>query len=209
MSLVNDWTVEGFLEALSTKSPTPGGGSAVAVMGAMGAALVSMVANLTIGKKGYESLSQEMMDLSASADALRSRILDLVDADVAAFGEVMEAYGLPKESEEERVARSAAIQDGLKSATQVPLACAEICVEIIALSEKAAEMGNRNVVTDAGVAVFAAHAGFRSALLNVRVNTSSIRDPIFVEEAMGRMSALSEGLDLKVEDICQRVIQRM
>lgn len=209
MSLVDSWAVGGFLEELSSKSPTPGGGSAVAVMGAMAAALVSMVANLTLGKKGYEDVAEEMLALVQAADQSRVRLLSLVEADISAFDEVMKAYAMDKGSDQEKAVRSAAIQAGLKSATMVPLACAKICREIIDFSERAAEIGNRNVVTDAGVAVLAAHAGLKSAFLNVRVNTSSIQDRAFVEEAMRKIESLSSGVDLKVDKVYQRVIERL
>ena len=197
--MVHDQSVEVFLEALASKSPTPGGGSAVAVLGAMGAALVSMVANLTIGKKGYETVEPDMRKALEAADAFRIQILELVAADMAAFDQVMAAYGLPKETEEEKAARSRAIQDGLKAATEAPLACATLCREVILLCGDVAEKGNRNVISDAGVGVLAAHAGFRSAVLNVHVNTGAIKDEAFVQKALKAIDACSEGLDDRVE----------
>lgn len=197
--MMHDQSVEVFLEALASKSPTPGGGSAVAVLGAMGAALVSMVANLTIGKKGYETVEPDMRKTLEAADAFRIQILDLVAADMAAFDQVMAAYGLPKETEEEKVTRSRAIQNGLKAATEAPLACAALCREVILLCGDVAEKGNRNVISDAGVGVLAAHAGFRSAVLNVHVNTGAIKDEAFVQRALNAIDECSEGLDDRVE----------
>lgn len=199
MNIVNDQSVESFLEALASKSPTPGGGSAVAVLGAMGAALVSMVANLTIGKKNYEAVEAEMIDALEVADQLRAEILALVAADISAFDQVMAAYGLAKETEAEKLSRSSAIQLGLKAATEVPLSCAELCRKVILLSRSVAEKGNRNVISDAGVAVLSAHAGFRSAVLNVHVNTGSIRDADFVAKALERLAASGQDLDLLAE----------
>lgn len=209
MNIVHDQSVESFLDALASKSPTPGGGSAVAVLGAMGAALVSMVANLTIGKKNYEAVEAEMREMLGAADQLRGRILALVAADIAAFDQVMAAYGLPKETEADKASRSEAIQMGLKAATEVPLACAELCREVILLSRSVAEKGNRNVISDAGVAVLAAHAGFRSAVLNVHVNTGTIRDADFVADALARLEILAQDLDAVAEATYEIVKSRL
>lgn len=209
MNIVHDQSVESFLDALASRSPTPGGGSAVAVLGAMGAALVSMVAHLTIGKKNYEAVEREMIDALEAADQLRVRILALVAADISAFDQVMAAYGLPKETETEKASRSEAIQLGLKAATEVPLACAELCREVILLSRSVAEKGNRNVISDAGVAVLSAHAGFRSAVLNVHVNTGTIRDTAFVEGALARLEALGQNLDTLAETTYEIVKSRL
>jgi formiminotetrahydrofolate cyclodeaminase len=209
MSMVNDQSIESFLEALASKSPTPGGGSAVAVLGAMGAALVSMVANLTIGKKNYESVQTEMVEILQDADALRHRILGLVAADMAAFDQVMAAYGLPKETENEKAARSEAIQLGLKAATEAPLAAALLCRDVVVLCHAVAEKGNRNVISDAGVGVLSAHAGFRSAILNVRVNTGAIRDEAFVKQSLETMEKLGKNLDALVEATYQIVESRL
>lgn len=209
MNIVHDQSVESFLDALASKSPTPGGGSAVAVLGAMGAALVSMVANLTMGKKNYETVEADMRKALGSADQLRGRILALVSADIAAFDQVMAAYGLPKETEADKASRSEAIQTGLKAATEVPLACAELCREVILLSRSVAEKGNRNVISDAGVAVLAAHAGFRSAVLNVHVNTGTIRDADFVADALARLEILAQDLDAVAEATYEIVKSRL
>lgn len=209
MNIVKDQSVETFLEALASKSATPGGGSAVAVLGAMGAALVSMVANLTIGKKNYEEVQGEILEILETAERLRVRILDLVAADIAAFDQVMAAYGLPKDSEQQKALRSFAIQEGLKIAAESPLDCAALCREVILLCQRVAEIGNRNVISDAGVGVLAAHAGFRSALLNVYVNTGAIRDEVFVADALSRLEALGSGLDEIADATYQRVRERL
>lgn len=209
MNIVHDQSVESFLGALASKSPTPGGGSAVAVLGAMGAALVSMVANLTIGKKNYEGVEADMFDALHEADRLREQILSLVAADIAAFDQVMAAYGLPKETEAQKQSRSEAIQLGLKAATEVPLVCAKLCREVILLSRSVAEKGNRNVISDAGVAVLSAHAGFRSAVLNVHVNTGAIRDVDFVANALSQLDAVGENLDRLAEETYEIVKSRL
>ena len=123
--MIKEASVEKFLDDLASSKATPGGGSAAAVMGAMGAALVSMVCNLTIGKKNYAEVEPEMRAILADSEALRSRIAGMVAEDVAAFDQLMAAYGLPKDTDEQKAARSAAIQEGLKGATDAPQARAQ------------------------------------------------------------------------------------
>lgn len=199
--MIKDQPIQQFLDELASKSATPGGGSAAAVMGAMGAALVGMVCNLTVGKKNYEAVDAEMADVLARADALRAQSMDMIRADVEAFDRVMAAYALPRETEEDKAARSAAIQEALKAATEVPLACARLCVDIIDLSQIAAEKGNRNVVSDAGVAVMAAHAALKSAALNVYVNAKGLKDEAFAQDRVNRLEALLKEGDAKVDAI--------
>lgn len=188
--MIYDKPVQTFLDELASKTPTPGGGSAAAVMGAMGAALVSMVCNLTIGKKTYEAVDADMRALLDRSENLRERLADMVRADVEVFDQVMAAYGLPKDSDEQKAARSATIQAALKQATDVPMACARACAEVITLSQEAAEKGNRNVISDAGVAAMAAYGALKSAALNVYVNTGAIRDPDFVAQRVGELEAI-------------------
>nr|WP_306304416.1 cyclodeaminase/cyclohydrolase family protein [Methylogaea oryzae] len=131
-----------------------------------------------------------MRALLQRTEALRAKLADMVRADVEVFDKVMAAYGLPKDSDEQKAARSAAIQAALKQATDVPMECARACAEAIALSRIAAEQGNRNVVTDAGVAVMAAYAALKSAALNVYINTGTIRDKDFVEQRVAELEAI-------------------
>ena len=206
---IKDASIEEFLEGLASKSATPGGGSAAAIMGAMGAALVSMVCNLTVGKKNYESVSEEMAALLPRLEDLRHRLIDMVAADVDAFDQVMAAYGLPKETDADKQSRSAAIQEALQNATRVPLQCAHACVEIIKLSLIAAEKGNKNVISDAGVAVVAAHAALRSAALNVQVNIGTIKDEAFVTHAGRELENLMDGMEQLTDEIYQIVRQKI
>ena len=207
--MIKDASIEDFLETLASRSPTPGGGSVVAVMGAMGAALVAMVCHLTIGKLHYEAVSEEMEAILHEVDAVRATLLDFIRADVEAFDAVMAAYGLPKVTDEEKGARSAAIQRALKGATRVPLDCAKASRRVIELSLLVAEHGNTNVITDAGVAALAAHAALKSSALNVRVNTGSIKDSDFVRDSLEELDALMAGMDQKTHSIYQLVLQKL
>lgn len=183
-------SVRGFLDRLASKDSTPGGGSAAAIMGAMGAALVSMVCNLTIGKKGFEAQGKELERVLREAEALRGRLTAMIQADSDAFDRVMTAYALPRVDDGEKAARAAAIQIALKQATDVPLACARACAEVIALCKTAGELGNKNVVSDAGVGVMAAYAALKSAALNVYINLGAIKDEAFAAERRAEIDRL-------------------
>jgi len=178
-----------FLDDLASERPTPGGGGAAAVCGAIGAALVSMVANLTIGKKNYEAVSDELAAVNKKAEALRAELTDAIEEDVVAFDGVMGAYGLPRATDAEKAARTAAIQSALKDATLAPLRAVKACFEVIALSADVADKGNLNVISDAGVAVLAANAGLRSAALNVYINAKAIKDRDFAEKQIAEVEA--------------------
>lgn len=188
--MIVNGSVSNFLDELASGNATPGGGSAAAIMGAMGAALVSMVANLTIGKKGYESVEAEMKQLLQESEALRIKLTAMVAEDIAAFDKLMAGYKLPKGTDEEKAARSAAIQHGLKGATQVPLDCAIACAEVVRLTARAVEGGNVNVISDVGVGVLAGWAALRSAALNVHINAPQIKDRAFTEAKLAQLEQL-------------------
>ncbi|MDB6084604.1 MAG: methenyltetrahydrofolate cyclohydrolase [Gammaproteobacteria bacterium] len=183
-------SIEEFLERLASGDPTPGGGSAAAVMGAMGAALASMVCNVSIGKKGLEAGEPELRAVRTEAEALRGRLTSMIAEDIAAFDGLMGAYKLPKATDADKARRTEAIQAGLRQATEVPLECARVCAAVIALSRRAAEQGYRGVVSDAGVAVLAAYAALRSAALNVYINAPALQDRPFAERAATEIDAL-------------------
>jgi formiminotetrahydrofolate cyclodeaminase len=194
-------TIAKFLDELASEQPTPGGGGAAAVMGAVGAALVSMVANLTIGKKNYEAFDEELKEARAKAEALRAELTAAINEDVDAFNAVMGAYGLPREGDEQKAARAAAIQAALKQATDAPLRAVKACHEVIKLSAIVADKGNVNVISDAGVAALAANAGLRSAALNVYINAKSIKDREFAEIRLGEVNALTDLAAVKTEEV--------
>src|SRR5271156_3605650 len=187
---VTDDSVEKFLDDLSSGHPTPGGGSAAAVMGAMGAALVSMVCNVTLGKKGYEGVEAEMRAILQESEKVRRRLTDMMAQDIAAFGSMLAAYKMPKASDAEKTARAAAIQAGLRRATEVPLDCARACAEVIALSRRASEHGYLNVISDGGVGVLAGFTALRSAALNVYINAPALKDRVFAERTTAELEKL-------------------
>lgn len=180
-----------FLDDLASERPTPGGGGAAAISGAMGAALVSMVCNLTIGKPKYAEVEADLKEVLVKSERLRGELTQAITDDVKAFDAVMGAYGLPKgETDEAKAARTAKIQAALKEATDVPLECARLCAEVVKLAEVTADKGNLNVISDAGVAVQSAYAGLMSAALNVRVNAASIKDREFADGRLGELESL-------------------
>jgi methenyltetrahydrofolate cyclohydrolase len=203
---MSDMSLNTFLDELASGAPTPGGGGAAAVMGAMGAALVAMVCNLTIGKKGYEAVDADMRQLLSEAEDLRARLTRMVAEDVAAFNTLMAAYKLPKETAEDKAARTVAIQAGLKVATDAPLACAKAAAEVLRLARRATDLGNVNVISDSGVAAIAGTAALRSAVLNVNVNAPQIKDELYVRRTMaelntlmGECAGISEAVQSKVQ----------
>jgi formiminotetrahydrofolate cyclodeaminase len=165
----------------------------------MGAALVSMVCNLTIGKKKYADVEADMKAVLAKAEALRSKLTGMIEDDAKAFDKVMAAYGMPKETDADKAKRDTAIQEALKIATDVPLACARAAREVIDLAERASEKGNLNVISDAGVGVLAAYAALRSAALNVWTNARMINDKAFAEAKLKELNDLLSGAERATE----------
>ena len=194
-------TIGNFLDALASGNPTPGGGGAAALIGATGAALVSMVCNLTIGRKKFAEAEEELKATLAKAEALRAELIKGIDDDAVVFGSVMAAYGLPKETDEQKAARTAAIQAALRDATSAPKACAKAAAEVVELSEIVARKGNPNVASDAGVAALAGIASLRSAYLNVAINANAMTDRAFADQALAEVAALVTAKTAQAEEV--------
>jgi methenyltetrahydrofolate cyclohydrolase len=207
--MIADQPIGRFLDELASAAPTPGGGGAAAIMGAMGAALASMVCNLTIGKKDYESVEAPVREALARSEALRQRLTSMIADDVQAFDALMAAYKLPRASDDEKRARTEAIQQALKLATDVPLACAAACAEVIEVTQRVALIGSKAVISDAGVATLAAHAGLCSAALNVDINVPSIKDAEFVRTRRARLIDLLQRSAAISEETIQTVHGRL
>lgn len=200
MKLVEQRVID-FVAATASKEPTPGGGAIAALTAATGAALAEMVANLTFGKKGYEAVQTEMEELQAKAEAIRERMLELSQADADVFNIFMKALGLPKNTDEEKAARTAAIQQAYKDAAMVPFEIGELANQIFDLAELASRKGNQNLITDGIIAAINARAAVKSAFLNVRINLSGIKDESFVAELTSKMYAIEKDLDVKESSI--------
>ena len=188
--MITQGSVDEILDWLASADPTPGGGSAAAIMGAMGAALVSMVCNVSFGKKGCEEAEPELRAVLARSEALRRRLAAMVEEDVAAFNALMAAYKRPKTSDEEKLRRAEAIQASLRLATEVPLDCARACGEVIELAQRVGKLGYQQVISDAGVGVSAAHAALRSAALNVLINAPALKDRAFADRSVAEIDQL-------------------
>ena len=198
-------TLTDFIDELASSSPAPGGGSVAALAGALGAALTSMVCNLTIGKKKYVQVEQELTAVLKKAESLRSTSMGLIDEDTAAFNEVMHAFGLPKGTEPEQAARGEAIQRATKKATLVPLRVMQLSEETLSLTRVVAEKGNSNSMSDAGVASLMCHSACFGARLNVQINLASLRDASFVHQTQSQVDEISRRVDEMHREILTRV----
>ena len=179
---MKNMTLKKFVDTVASNEPVPGGGSVAAVCGTLSAALSEMVANLTIGKKKYAEQEDEMKEIKERALILRRKLIDYIEKDSTSYNKVMEAYKLPKETEDEKEIRKEAIEESSKLAATIPLEVAFTSFEIMPLAEAVVLRGNSNAVTDALVAAMLARTAVLSAILNVRINLSSISDIEFVNK---------------------------
>jgi glutamate formiminotransferase/formiminotetrahydrofolate cyclodeaminase len=194
---------EAFLDALAAGTAAPGGGSAAAYSGAAGAALVAMVARLTIGKKKYAAVETEMQQILEQAERLRLDLTENVKRDSAAFEAVMASFKLPKETPEEQEKRAQAIEEATLIATQEPLNTARLAVQVMELGQQVVQIGNLNAITDAGTAIALARAALAGAGLNVRTNLKTLQNQSAVSQMMLELSALEEkgsGLEIAVRN---------
>jgi len=182
MKKLVDMDIKSFLDEVASESPAPGGGSVAALAGALGAALSAMVCNLTLNKEKYASVHDEIEEVLERCEHTRDRLLDIVDKDTEAFNRVMDALKLPKTTEEEKRIRKNKLQEAFKGAALVPLETARLCAEIIEVTKTVAQKGNQSSITDAVVSALMAEAGFKAAILNVKINLASIKDKRFVED---------------------------
>ncbi len=183
-------TVDRFVDEVSSNSPAPGGGSVSALAGGLGAALAAMVANLTVGKKGYEAAWPACSALAERAQGIKAGLVAAVDEDTRAFDDVLTAMRLPKSTEAEQQSRKSAIAAAYEKATSVPLATARLCLQALELCEEAAAHGNRNSASDAGVGALLAKAGLEGAILNVRINLPSVQEGAFKQATIAEVGDL-------------------
>ncbi len=200
--MLTDLTIKDFLKKTASNSPVPGGGSIAALGGAISASLLEMVANLTIGKKGYEEFEEEMKEISIAVLEYRNRLIADIDNDSNAYDAVMAAYRLPKSNDEERDRRSGAIQEALKNAVLVPLEVAKMGLDIIKLAGNIVRDGNKNAITDGAVAAMMARTALLSALYNVKINLSSIKDEAFVNEISDQV----RDMEIKIQKLEQGIL---
>lgn len=200
--MLTDLTIKDFLKKTASNSPVPGGGSIAALSGAISASLLEMVANLTIGKKGYEEFEEEMKEISAAVLEYRKKLIADIDKDSNAYDAVMAAYRLPKSNDEERDRRSGAIQEALKNAVLVPMEVAKMGLDIIKMAGNIVRDGNKNAITDGAVAAMMARTALLSALYNVKINLSSIKDEAFVNEISDQV----RDMEIKIQKLEQGIL---
>ncbi len=204
-----DLTVEGFANETASESPAPGGGSISATMGAMGAALGTMVANLSSHKRGWDDRWEEFSEWAEKGKYYQDELLKMVDEDTNAFNKIMDAFGLPKKTEEDKAIRHQAIQDATKYAIEVPFKVMQLCYESMEVNKAMAEFGNPNSVSDAGVGAIAALAGVKGAFLNVKINTSDLDDKAFVKKIISKGSKLLKDAAAKQKEILNIVEDKL
>ena len=195
--MLADHNITEYLDKLAAGTAVPGGGSVAALNAALGAGLTEMVANLTIGKKGYEAVEDDMKALADRAAQLRNKLTESIDKDAGAYTEVMAAYKLPKTTDAETAVRKEKIQYAIKHAALVPLEVARNAAVVIELAGEAIRKGNKNAASDGAVAAMNARTGALAAIYNVRINLGSIKDDRFVDE-----------LSQEVKDLERRVIEK-
>lgn len=203
--MLKDMTIKEFIYETASDSPAPGGGSIAALSAASAAALIEMVANLTIGKKGYEEVEEEIKELKGVAAEYKEKFINYIDEDSDSFNKIMDAFKMPKNTEEEKKARTKVIQEGFKGAATVPLNVAKDAFELLALAEKVIEKGNQNAVTDGAVAAMSARTAVHSALYNVKINLGSIKDEEFVNTTKKKIEELESNVNKIEEEILNKV----
>jgi len=197
-------TIAGFADKTASESPAPGGGSVSAYLGALGAALGAMVANLSAVKKGWEERLDEFSAIAAKGQEIKERLLKLVDEDTQAFNDIMSAFGLPKTTEGEKLARKEAIQQATRRAIEVPLTVMQKSLEAMQIAKAMAENGNPNSVSDAGVGALCARSAVMGAHLNVKINAGGIEDKVWIEKILAQADEIEkDALKLEKEVLAQ------
>lgn len=204
-TMLGDKTIKDFLEETASKSPVPGGGSIAAMSAGVATALTEMVANLTIGKKGYEDVQDEMTELASTLPSIRKGFIADIDRDAQAFNAVMTAFKMPKVTDEEKNERKNAIQDSMKNAALIPLEVARKAFSIMEQISIVVEKGNKNAVTDGAVAAMMTRTSVLSALFNVKINLGSIKDEEFVKRVANEVNEL----EIKVNDLEKQILAKV
>ncbi|RGM49745.1 MULTISPECIES: cyclodeaminase/cyclohydrolase family protein [Bacteroides] len=200
-----DLTVKDFLDKVAGSDPVPGGGSVAALNGAIASALAAMVASLTIGKKGYETHEELMRHIFDIAVQSKNVFVEDIDRDSEAYDSVFACFKMPKASDEEKAARSIAIQEATKFAALIPMQVARNAYELMNIIMDVARLGNRNAVTDACVAMMAARSAVLGALMNVRINLASLKDKEFVSKLQNEADALEQHACEKEKELLDEI----
>ncbi len=205
MKKLVDMQIKEFMDELSRDSPAPGGGSVAALNGALGAALASMVANLTYGKKKYKEVWDDMLRIGRRAQELKDKFIALVDKDTEAFDELMAAFKLPKKTEEEKEIRAKKVEEATKNAIEVPMETLSLSKEVLELADELAEKGNKNALSDAGVAALTAYTAAYSAYLNVMINLAGISDEKYIKSITKKAEELLKTVQESKNTVMEKV----
>ncbi len=182
MSELFDQSLNEFIAKAASNSPTPGGGNVSAVVGILAASMVSMVANLTLGKKGYEEVQDQARQAAEDLKNIIEKLKELTARDMAVFSKFMEALRMPKDTEEQKAKRTEAMQEAAKTATETPMEICRKCLEVLKIAVPLAAYGNKGAISDVGVGAYVAEAALRAAMLSVDINLPGIKDAAFVEK---------------------------
>lgn len=194
-----------FLKEVASDSPTPGGGSVAALVGALGASLGTMVARLTIGKGGYEEVWDLFEEKLHEFEEIRGELTKKIDEDTKAFNQLVDAFKLPKKNKEQRKKRSEKIQEGYKNAAQIPLETAKQARSLIDLFDEIGSKGNENALSDAAVGILCALSALKSAAINVKINLTEIEDEQFVSQCQNKLDKLLEGAEKKTFKLEEKI----
>jgi formiminotetrahydrofolate cyclodeaminase len=203
--VLKDLSIVEYLAKTASGDPVPGGGSSAALNAALAAALTEMVANLTVGRKGFESVDAEMRAVAAKAAGLRSKLADDIDRDSEAYAQVLKAFQMPKATEAEKAGRARAIQEAFKQAALVPLGVARAAVALMDLGRSVIAKGNANAASDGAAGVLAARMAARAAVYNVRINLGSIKDEAFTSELRREADRLETEAEARENEILSLV----
>jgi len=205
MNNIFDTSLREVLAASASDAPTPGGGSVSAIVGSFGVAMVSMVANLTVGKEKYKDVEPQVKVILEKTGKLMNRLEELVQEDIKAFGKFMEVLKMPKDTEEQKNLRASMMQEALKAATDTPMEIARVCLEGLELAAELAGIGNKGAISDVGVAAFVAEAALNSVLLSVDINIPSIKDEAYVD----RIQKEKYGLIVKAAQLREKAVSQV
>jgi formiminotetrahydrofolate cyclodeaminase len=198
--MLTDLTIKEFLEKTASGFPVPGGGSVAALSASLAASLTEMVAKLTIGKEGYETVADEMKAVAQEASKLKLKLVQAIDDDSNAYNDLMSAIRLPRDTEAEKNQRVKAIQSGLKKVTLIPMSVAEDAARVMELAGKTVASGNKNAITDGAVSVIMAKTAILSALYNAKINLRNIKDKAFIDRTSKKVEEMeTNALDREKE----------
>lgn len=196
---------EEFISVLASSAPVPGGGGASALVGAIGTALGNMVGNLTVGKKKYADVQDEILELKARSDKLQEKFLMMVEKDAEVFEPLSKAYGLPSGTDEEKAEKERVMETVLKAASEAPFGIMELCMEAIDIVSRFSEIGSKIAISDAGCAAACCRAALNAASLNVFINTKLMKDRAYAEEMNKRAEEMLELGNVKADAIFDTV----